>query len=471
VNPFDGITRLFTSRVHGVAPMDDKFVRPDREATAKSMRLEERGAEQGQLNLPPSNSSDLDVVEREIVAAVSEHMDSAHIDTCQHLRSYEDRLSDLHLLHGLGSIRGETKKTLGDIKALVAEWQDRLATRRDALRASYGEMESFRHSHGLKRPYHKVESRWIHGSTIAVAWFAETGGNTIFLSQNNSMGLIGGVVAAAFVSLLNVAMAVFAGVYLWRRTNFEQPSARAFAWLGIALWLVFTFAWNLTAGHFRDAQAAGVPDPQAAAIHLMRTTPVMFDSFYSWGMLLVGLLAAIVSAHEGYKMNDPYPGYGALGELHDNRCAEYADLVAEARESLAEQRDRAIEAAQAIKDELGIQLRQRAQVHAAHQHLIRRFEGHHAQLLELTNYLLETYRNSNRRARSNPAPEHFNKPYSLSRLPLPDLHEAPLDEAKIETAERTLNEGIDVVTSAFDNAIDSFTPLEALKKDLASGTL
>jgi hypothetical protein len=471
VNPFEGLTRLFTSRVDGFTPMDDKFVRPDRDATAKSMRLEDRGCEQGKLELPPSDAADFDVVEREIISAVAEHMDSAHIDTCQHLRSYEDRLSDLHLLHGLGAIRGETKKTLGDIKALVAEWHDRLTTRRDALRASYQELENFQEAHGLKRPYHKVESRWVHGSAIAIAWFTETVGNTIFLSENNSMGLIGGVVAAAFVSLLNVALAVFAGVYLWRRANLERAPAKMLAWLGIAGWLILTLAWNLTAGHFRDAQSAGLDNPQIAAITLVASKPFGFDSFYSWGMLLIGLLAAIVSAHEGYKMNDPYPGYGALGEQHDARCTEYAELVAEARESLADERDRAISAAQSIRDELGVQQRERGRVHAAHQHLLKRFEAHHAQLHELASYLLETYRNANRRCRSSPAPKHFDHRFELSKSPLPDVHEEAIDRSKIEASEQTLNEAIDAVAAAFDHAIDSFTPLEKLKRDLADGTL
>lgn len=451
--------------------MDDKFVRPDREATAKSMRLEERGKEQGELNLPALDAREFDVVEREIVAAVSEHLDTAHIDTCNHLRAYEDRLSDLHLLHGLGAIRGETKKTLGDLKSLVAGWQDRLSTRRDAVRGSYKELREFQRGNGLTRPYHPVESRWVHGSMILLAWLAETVGNTIFLSENNSMGIAGGIVAAAFVSAINVALAVGAGVFFFRRTNLPKPQEKAVAWISISAWFAVTFVWSLAAGHFRDAQSAGVADPQRAAITLVTEHPFGFDSFYSWGMLIIGLLAAVVSAYEGYKMNDPFPGYGALGQQLTQRCAEYADLVAEARESLAEQRDRAIEAAQQIKDELGVQLRTRGRIHAAHAHLMRRFTEHHGRMEELANYLLQTYRNANLRSRAEPVPGYFDRAFSFPKPELPVLHEAAIDKEKIEGAEITLNEGIDAVTAAFDRSIDSFTPLDELKKDLEDGAL
>lgn len=471
MNPFEGLTRLFTARVDGFAPMDDKFVRPDREATAKSMRLEERGKEQGELNLPGSDAREFDVVEREVVAAVSEHIDSAHIDTCNHLRAYEDRLSDLHLLHGLGAIRGETKKTLGDLKSLVAGWQDRLSTRRDAVRGSYKELREFQRENGLTRPFHQVESRWVHGSVILLAWLAETAGNTIFLSENNSMGIAGGIVAAAFVAAINVALAVCAGVFFFRRTNLPQPSKKVAAWVFIAFWFAITIAWNLAAGHFRDAQSAGVADPQMAAITLVSQRPFGFDSFYSWGMLVIGLLAAFISAYEGFKMNDPFPGYGALGHQHSERCAEYADLVSEARESLAEQRDRAIEAAQQIKDELGVQLRTRGRIHAAHAHLMRRFSEHLGRMEELANYLLQTYRNANIRSRAEPVPGYFDQAFSFPKPELPVLHEAAIDKTKIEGAETILNDGIDAVTEGFDRSIDSFTPLEELKKDLEDGAL
>lgn len=451
--------------------MDDKFVRPDREATAKSMRLEERGAEQGGLNLPSSDATELDVVEREIVAAVGEHLDSAHIDACHNLRAYEERLSELHLLHGLGAIRGETKKTLGDLKAVVAEWHDRISTQRDAVRASYKELRAFQQKFGLTRPFHKVESRWVHGLAILIAWVAETVGNTIFLSENNAMGIAGGIVAAAFVSALNVALAVCAGVFIIRRKNLPDLSDKVVAWIGIILWLVITVIWNLTAGHFRDAQSAGLPDPQMAAVTMIANEPFGFASFYSWGMLVVGLLAAVVSAHEAYRMNDPFPGYGDLGLKHTNRCTEYAELVAEAREKLADERNRAITAAQEVKDELSVQVRDRGRIHAAHHHLMRRFKEHQGRMEELANFLLQTYRNANLKARSEKPPKHFQQNYQFQMEELPAIHEEALDKAKLEAAEASLNEGIDAVTQTFDTAIDSFTPLEELKKDLEDGAL
>jgi hypothetical protein len=122
---------------------------------------------------------------------------SRRIDVSNNVRSYEDRLAELHLLHGLGNIKAETKKALGDFKVLVSTWNQHLSTRIDALRASYKELRSFQQEHGLSRPFKEVESRWVHSSAILGAWFVETAGNTFFLSAHDEMGIIGGVVAAA----------------------------------------------------------------------------------------------------------------------------------------------------------------------------------------------------------------------------------------------------------------------------------
>jgi hypothetical protein len=145
--------------------------------------------------------------------------------------------------------------------------------------------------------------------------------------------------------------------------------------------------------------------------------------------------------------------------------------VAEARERLADERNRAIAAAQEVKDELAVQVRDRGRIHAAHHHLMRRFKEHHGRMEELANFLLQTYRNANLKTRLEKPPKHFQQAYSFPAKDLPPLHEEALDKAKLEAAENSLNEGVDAVTQAFDNAIDSFTPLEELKKDLEDGAL
>src|SRR3546814_12323768 len=97
-------------------------------------------------------------------------------------------------------------------------------------------------------------------------------------------------------------------------------------------------AWNLLAGHFRDAKAAGLPSPESAALVLLQQSPVQFDSIYSYGLLIAGIVFALVAARAAYKMDDPYPRYGAIYTRHEVRCAEYAEEIEESLGEIADTR-------------------------------------------------------------------------------------------------------------------------------------
>lgn len=467
---FGGLRRLFSDEVDGYAPIDDPFVRPDRQETAKDMELEARGRSQGELNLPAEDAEPYDAVERDIISEVRDHLNDAHINAGNHIRAYENRLSNLELLYGLGAIRGEKTKTLGDINRLVGDWDDQLSTQREHIRQSNREIADFKKKHNLERTYHNVESAWVHGALILVAWLIETAGNTLFLSENNPMGIIGGVASAAFVSLINVGIAIFAGVFLWRLTERREVSLKTLAWVGITLWLLFVIVFNLVAGHFRDAQAGDMENPQLSALSLFTESPFGFESFYSWGMLIIGVAAAVYSAYKGYGMDDPFPGFGKLGRRHEAREQTYADLASEAREELASERDDVIEQTIKIRDELGVQMRTRGRVLAAFQQLLYRFSQHHGQLEGLINYLLKIYQDANREVRMMPAPAYFDRPFALKLPKLADLHVPQVDQVAVQKAETELNEAIEEVAVAFDQAIGSIVSIESLRQELGDGT-
>lgn len=465
---FGGLERLFSDRVDGYAPIDDKFVRPDRKATAKAMQVAEHGEEQGKLDLPPTDAKDPDHYEREVISTVREHLNKAHIDAGNSVTTYEGRLGNLSLLYGTSAIKGEVARTLGDIKLRVKEWDDTLSTHRENIRLANRELKAFRAAHNLDRPYHLVESPWVHFALILGAFLLETGGNTIFLSVNNQMGIAGGIAAAMLVSLINVGVSTFAGIFIFPRTNLKAPGKRSFAYVLAVLWFLAMVVWNAFAGHFRDAQSAGHPNPDEASLTLLLNSPLGFEGFNSWAMFIIGMVAAAFSAYEGYRANDPYPGYGALGKQYSQREALYADLLAEAREQLAEERDRAIEKARSVKDQLDLQNRARSRILSDYKTMVHRFEQHHSQLEDLANSLIKQYQDANRKARSTPAPAYFDQPVKLPRPGLAELTVPDVDDAQVEAAGRELDAAIEQVATAFDEAIESFVSLDELKKEGAA---
>ncbi|HEX8240484.1 MAG TPA: hypothetical protein VF574_12160 [Allosphingosinicella sp.] len=471
MNPLSALRDFFSGRVDGAAPIDDSFVQIDREAAVEQLRLPQRGAELGKQELPPSDAVSLDVVETDIVAAVKDHLNRAQIDAANNVRTYEQRLSELHLLHELAAIKSAALKALGDFHAQVIVWNNRLANRRDAIADSYTEIRSFKADNGLNRPFHEVPSLVVPFSTIAFAWLIETLGNSFFLRVNDEMGWVGGVFAAAIIAFINVLTSVLAGKWLFPRTNFPPGPRRYSAYAGVAAWLIFLLVWNMVAAHYRDAKSSGVATPETAAIALTWDAPLHLESIYSWGLFIIGLLAALVSAKGGYGMDDPYPGYGDIGRRHKERCEDYADEVSQATEELSSIRDEAFEEAQSVKRELGVQFRERRRIVAGHATFRRRFMQHQDHLEQTANTLLSVYRHANREARSTPAPRHFDDRWTFSRSELPELHEEPIREEDIKGAEEALDRAIDQIAAAFEKSIRSFKPLDELKQELSRGEI
>lgn len=449
------------------APMDDPFIQIDREQAAASLRLRERGAEQGALEQPPGSMQALDAVEGDVVSFIQEHFERAQIDAANNVRTYDSRLAGLALIGNLSSIRTEAQVALGDFKAEVVNGRGRLANSRDEIVESYAELKDFKAANGLgRRPAHDVPPAIATYGTMAVCWLMETVANSILLRLNDDMGWLGGVVAAAIVGAINVFVAAVVGRLVWPWVNRRESGARAVGWMGVALWFAFVIVWNLMAAHYRDAKSMGLPEPETAALAMLGQG---LHSIYSYGLLVAGVVFAVAAAIAGYRMDDPFPGYGPVSRRHLDRCDFYVDDVETATAELTSIRNRAIQEATDVRMELGRQLATRQQVLAHRDAFRRRYEEHAEQLEATANALLQEYRTANRAARSTPAPTRFDLPWTLPRAPLPHAPGEDIPKSAVDEAQADLEDTIRQISRAFDEAIDSFEPLDELKRRIADG--
>lgn len=455
---------LFARRETLLAPMDDPFIQIDKAATAERLKLRERGGEQGRLEQPPSHLRTLDAVEAEVVAYILEVYARAQGDAGSSIRSYDGRIADLALLGSVTSISASARRASGDFKTTVVNAMNRLSNSRDAIKSSYAELREFREEHGLRRPAHRAMSGVAAWGAIAASWAAETGLNALLLRQNDAMGYLGGVVAAGVIGALNVGLAATVGRQIWPMTVHRKAATKALGWGLTIAWLAIVVIWNVGAAHYRDAKVSGVDNPEVQALAMMGGG---LASIYSWGLLIAGMLFAGTAALSGFRMDDPYPGYGRVSRRHDERCQAYADDVADATDDLKEIRDEAIDEAASVRDGLESQQAERGQILAARANFVRRFGEFSDQLGVIANGLLQDYRTANLTARSTPAPESFLTAWALHKTVLPPPPETTVTDADIKAAERALDDAISDVSVAFDEALTQFEPLDELKRKLS----
>jgi hypothetical protein len=470
MDAFGALKKFFRPTDVTIALPTDPFIVIDRARAIVNLKLDQRAEQNGGRNFPPPDSDALDDVELDIVSEISDYATRAQIDAAGNHRIYGERLSELALLRELSAISGESEQALGDYRATVINREGRLALAKDAIKESYQELANFKQEHGLNRPAHRGLHPAYAWSAIGISWFVESAFNTAFLRVGDELGLIGGFVAAAVVAAVNVFLSALVGRFWWPFLFHRNAVQKRLAIAGCSAWGVGLLVWNLLAGHFRDAKAAGRESPESAALDLFLSGPLQFDSIYSYGLLLAGIAFAILSATAAYKMDDPYPGYGAIYRRHEDRCAEYADEIELAMEELKETRDDAIDAANATRDQLGVQFRERGQILAARETHRARYREHQDYLEMVGNALLGHYRAANTKARPDgQVPSHFSTKWSLKRTELPLDPDEPTIDDEVMRAQQALENSITTIASAYRDAIESFEHLDKIKRSLGNG--
>lgn len=468
---FDQLRKFFAPTDSTIALPTDAFIVIDRDRAATKLGIEQRAERNGRNNYPPADSDDLDDVEQQIVADISEHAVRAQIDAATHHRIYGERLSELTLLRQLATITGASSRAISDFKTIVFNRKGKLSNAKDAVRDSYEDLAIFKREHALRRPAHVGLSRLAVFSTISLSWLFESLLNTTFLRVNDEYGLIGGFVAAAVVAAVNVGTSALAGRFLWPHAIHRSRSRKFLGLTACGIWAVLIVAWNLLAGHFRDAKAGGLPAPETMALHLLSSRPFQFDSIYSYGLLIFGIVFALVAAGTAFAADDPYPGYGSLYRRHERRCEEYSDEIQDSLEELTETRDEAIESATDVREELARQFRERGHIISAREMHRTRFRDHQSYLEEIANTLLKQYRAANVRFRSDGrVPSHFGRSWLLKRSELPTDSDWAVVDAEVVRAQKTLTDSIAEISAAYDEAIGSFDHLDKIKESLKNAS-
>lgn len=467
---FEALKQFFKYNDVTVALPSDPFIVIDRERAISKLKLDERAELNGKNNFPAPDSNSLDDVEQEIVAEMGEHAARAQIDAATSHRVYGERLSELALLRELSAITGASAQALGDYRTTVINREGQLSLAKDAIRESYQHLAEFKRESGLRRPAHKAFHPAYAWSTIVISWLIESACNTAFLRVNDEYGLIGGFVAAAVIAAVNVGLSAFVGRFWWPYLFHKSMIRKAIALAGSVSWIAGLVVWNLLAGHFRDAKGAGLLSPESAALKLFSESPFQFDSIYSYGLLVAGIGFALIAARAAFKMDDPYPGYGAVYRRHEARCEEYAEEIERSLEELTATRDLAIESARDTRDELGRQFRERGQIIAGRETHRTRFREHQDYLETIGNTLLSYYRAANVRLRSDGlTPRQFKEKWLMKKSELPLEADEPTIDGEVVRAQGILEESIQTISNAYQSAIESFEHLDKIKESLGNG--
>ncbi len=358
----------------------------------------------GRENLPHTNAIEPNDVE----TAVQREHERRHRDLVEHTRGVlraleaefeacEQALPTTDQLHVADQqAKAAIEHDLATEHALVPLRRERQARLRD--------LRKFIQDHRLGRPAHYPLSRVWHLSLVALVVVIESTLNAGLFSRGSAFGLIGGLVTAIGVSLINAVVGLLAGFFPFRWRHHLEPRLHRLAGAGIALYIVLALAFNWGVARFRDATAEGAERLQTA--DLLHHGASL--SLVGAALFVIGCLASLVAARKGYTLDDRIPDFGerdrrfkeadeALNtylETFRHRVLGRAHSVPQACEEIVR------EAAETVKGLGAIVVRAERSLEA--------YEAERERIERWSHQYLRRYRAENEAVRSTPTPQYFS---------------------------------------------------------------
>lgn len=223
-------------------------------------------------------------------------------------------------------------------------------------------LESFKAEHRLTRDAHYPSSPMLAFGILSMLVIVEAGINGVLFADSSDQGLFGGWLEALVLSITNVGAAFLFGRMVLPQLHRRGPGVKAGAIVLCLAGVAAILAINLAGAHYRDfkSEAGGEPAPamvlkheaslslggakpgtaaamprkaarsasaespvpvpapiaenertkEREAIAKLLGSPFAFNSFMSFFLFVIGLCGACIAALDGYKLDDPFPGYG-----------------------------------------------------------------------------------------------------------------------------------------------------------------
>ena len=441
-------------------PSIEIFPEIDTALLARQLKPDASGRDRGKRNQPPAEAADLDGVERELVEEVSK-LRSKGIKVFQdHASVYADRLGKAAEVKNEVMIVAGT--TTGNFRELCQGSESAMQESMTRLKEAAQWKANFKRANRLVRPGIRLNSGGIKLVSVALALILlEAVLNSYLFAQRNELGLLGGIMVAILVSLANVGASTLAGFYsrfIWHL----KLLPKIFGLLIILGWLALVLVFNFGIAHFRDSlvslETADWNEAARLAVEKMIAAPHLIQSVESWLLVLIGLIISVSACLKGFYSDDPYPYFGTVERTLQKGRAHYVQEHQITLDQLRDQRDDSIEQLQQAND----------MVKSTFSEAMDALDGrstldiHLKQFIErcdaVVEQLLQRYRDANRDARTEPAPEYFNRVFSFEPF-LPVVHardKRPEAEQARSDISRIVSDAILEINSSYNSAVDSF---------------
>lgn len=463
--------RLFV-KDKGRISVDDLFSPISPTLAGQKLNVDFLARQSGEKELPVTNAQSPDSNELKIEHFFEEDAQDTATRANDKVRNYRRSITELDIQHDQQSIASTHKHYKSESTAILQEYRESLKPLVSKSAELALDLSAFKLKNQLTSSADYPESRFLHFALIISLFVVESVVNAVFFAAGSDFGFIGGWINAMQYAGVNLAVSFFLALFVIRQINHINIPHKVFGAIGLIVLIVFIPGFNFFVGHFRELYAVAPEEAQSVAVTAFLDHPFTLATVESWLLLALGMIFAGIAAIDGYRFDDPYPGYGRISRRWKDAESEFVEEKEELRNELAKklesklsQLDNSSKVVVGREEELNNL--------ATMAELVKDRLASHLSLLEKTaNVVLRSYRDINQRARSTPSPAYFENSYSLPVTLSPNLPDTLTTD---EVNERKYQ--ITVVIGLIDNQrtaiLDSYNndvkSIEAMVKELKYG--
>jgi len=247
--------------------------------------------------------------------------------------------------------------------------------------------------------------------------------NATFFAQGLTGGLIQGFTFAAVLSFINIFLGATLGSRVIPNIHHKNRVRKTLGFIGVALAVIFALTMALLIAHARDALNKDLENAAVIALRTLSHSPFELADINSWILFGLSIVFAVLAILDGYKLDDPYPGYGEQSRRMKIAIDNYDEEISLVRTELEELKEDAIRQLENDASEIKARLNCLSEAILSKESTGGRLKLEFSNAHACANTLVKTFQNVNQlhRPPESPVPEYFGKDVELKPLAVPSF--------------------------------------------------
>jgi len=394
-----------------------EFPQLDLKGLADEWKLEEIGRADGEKNIPASSASSYGSNEQQIIATFAGVVTERKNQALNYIQDLERQFRNMKLSEMVSQLNNFARNAKNEFSKIIQKADDQLHESKTRYESFSKKYRKFKENNNLEYEANYPASQIFYVSILFIEVLIETFLNFSFFKDVSESYIIGGVLTAFLLSVVNVGILGYLfGKNLFWNINHVSSNKVAIGWISLFVFLVAAILLNYFVANYRVI--ASVATAGNLNFNLTEVFRNMLSLKYAltlndWFLFMIGFVAALIAFATSYKMDDPYPGYGAIHRELESSRFDYIDSKSEIEEELdLIQKNQSKEVAD-LSDNLRINYNASVSIIKDQESYLEKWKNAYKYIEDACGYCLSKYQEHNGSYRSKSKPKYFSKKFKF----------------------------------------------------------